>query len=104
MQVAQIPSASNAHHLQRLQQPSAARPLLFSVRNVDDLLSGWRRRELVQHSRSQMQCQATIASEAAAAPADRTARGHAELLHGLGEVGDVAPTLMPWLLRLAHIR
>ncbi len=30
--------------------------------------------------------------------------GHVALLNGLGEVGDVAPALMPWLLRLAHIR
>ncbi len=30
--------------------------------------------------------------------------GHDALLHGLGEVGDVAPTHMPWLLRLAHVR
>ena len=34
----------------------------------------------------------------------RTPKGHAALLHGLGEVGDIPPTLMPWLLRLAHIR
>ena len=26
------------------------------------------------------------------------------LQQGLGEVGDVAPALMPWLLRLSHIR
>ena len=30
--------------------------------------------------------------------------GHDALLHGLGEVGDVAPMHMPWLLRLAHVR
>jgi hypothetical protein len=34
----------------------------------------------------------------------RAAEGHSALLQGLGEVGDVAPTLMPWLLRLSHIR
>lgn len=30
--------------------------------------------------------------------------GHVALLNGLGEVGEVAPALMPWLLRLSHIR
>lgn len=30
--------------------------------------------------------------------------GHIALQNGLGEVGDVAPALMPWLLRLSHIR
>ena len=45
-----------------------------------------------------------MTAEAPLTPAVRTARGHADLLHSLGEVGDVPPTLMPWLLRLAHIR
>lgn len=31
-------------------------------------------------------------------------QGHVALLHGLGQVGDVPPTHMPWLLRLAHVR
>jgi hypothetical protein len=30
--------------------------------------------------------------------------GHAALLHGLGAVGDVPPKLMPFLLRLAHVK
>ncbi len=30
--------------------------------------------------------------------------GHTALLHGLGSVGDIAPSHMPWLLRLAHTR
>lgn len=30
--------------------------------------------------------------------------GHATLLQGLGAVGDVAPSHVPWLLRLAHIQ
>ena len=30
--------------------------------------------------------------------------GHATLLHGLGAVGDVPPKLMPYLLRLSHVR
>ena len=30
--------------------------------------------------------------------------GHSALLQGLGEIGDVQTTLVPWLLRLAHIR
>lgn len=30
--------------------------------------------------------------------------GHSALLQGLGDVGDVPPALMPWLLRLAHVK
>ncbi|KAF5826843.1 hypothetical protein DUNSADRAFT_1887 [Dunaliella salina] len=30
--------------------------------------------------------------------------GHTALLHGLGDIGDVAPSHLPWLLRLAHIQ
>uniref|UniRef100_A0A7S0RJC1 VWFA domain-containing protein n=1 Tax=Chlamydomonas leiostraca TaxID=1034604 RepID=A0A7S0RJC1_9CHLO len=30
--------------------------------------------------------------------------GHTQLQHGLGSVGDVAPTHLPWLLRLAHTK
>ena len=33
-----------------------------------------------------------------------SAGGHAALLHGLGAVGDVPPKLMPFLLRLAHVK
>ena len=30
--------------------------------------------------------------------------GHSQMLHGLGAVGDVPAKLMPFLLRLAHVR
>lgn len=29
--------------------------------------------------------------------------GHTGLLHGLGDVGDIAPAHMPWVLRIAHV-
>lgn len=29
---------------------------------------------------------------------------HSSLLHGLGSVGDVSASHLPWLLRLAHVR
>ncbi|GLI69534.1 hypothetical protein VaNZ11_014179 [Volvox africanus] len=29
---------------------------------------------------------------------------HTSLLHGLGTVGEISPTHLPWLLRLAHVR
>lgn len=45
---------------------------------------------------------ASAAAEAPARPAKPD--GHSALLQGLGEVGDVAPTHMPWLLRLAHVK
>ncbi|KAG7670575.1 hypothetical protein Ndes2437B_g05113 [Nannochloris sp. 'desiccata'] len=44
--------------------------------------------------------------EAPARPTSSTKKsgsGHSALLQGLGDVGDVPPTLMPWLLRLSHV-
>lgn len=32
-----------------------------------------------------------------------SASGHTALLHGLGDVGDIAPAHMPWVLRIAHV-
>ena len=44
-------------------------------------------------------------SAVAEAPTKRaTPEGHSALLQGLGEVGDVAPVHLPWLLRLAHVK
>lgn len=51
------------------------------------------------------------AAAAAVAPADHSstahhpnvATGHTSLLHGLGDVGDIAPAHMPWVLRIAHV-
>jgi hypothetical protein len=37
-------------------------------------------------------------------PHSKAGDGHVALSQGLGEVGDVSPALMPWLLRLSHIR
>lgn len=37
------------------------------------------------------------------ASATATQHGHSQLIHGLGDVGVVAPAHLPWLLRLAHI-
>ena len=57
--------------------------------------------------RHQQRFATTTAAAAAAAPAPARqagADGHSALLHGLGEVGEVSPVHMPWLLRLAHIR
>lgn len=49
------------------------------------------------------------ASTAVAAPPRPSAppasgEGHFALLQGLGNVGEVSPALMPWLLRLAHVQ
>jgi uncharacterized protein with von Willebrand factor type A (vWA) domain len=44
--------------------------------------------------------------EAPALPSSGTKKsssGHSALLQGLGDVGDVPPALMPWLLRLSHV-
>lgn len=46
----------------------------------------------------------TRAATLDAPPAPAGAASHAALLHGLGDVGDVPPRLMPILLRLAHVR
>lgn len=53
----------------------------------------------------QLKQRAAVVASAAAAPAKAAgSEGHTALLHGLGEVGEVAPVHMPWLLRLAHIK
>ncbi|KAF8064522.1 viaA [Scenedesmus sp. PABB004] len=44
------------------------------------------------------------AAVAAAPPGPAAAAsGHTALLHGLGDVGDIAPAHMPWVLRIAHV-
>jgi hypothetical protein len=46
-----------------------------------------------------------IAAPAPPAPSPAAATdGHTQMLHGLGAVGDVPAKLMPFLLRLAHVR
>ena len=53
--------------------------------------------------RSRLEVTAAVAAPDKPASAKR-AEGHSALLQGLGRLGDVAPSHMPWLLRLAHIR
>ena len=43
-------------------------------------------------------------SSSSSSAASSSGGGHAALLHGLGAVGDVPPKLMPFLLRLAHVK
>ena len=43
-------------------------------------------------------------SSSISSTASSSGGGHAALLHGLGAVGDVPPKLMPFLLRLAHVK
>lgn len=57
-----------------------------------------------QQRRQRRQRAAIVASAAAAPSKAGGAEGHTALLHSLGEVGEVAPVHMPWLLRLAHIK
>ncbi|DBA81041.1 TPA: hypothetical protein ACH3X2_007243 [Trebouxia sp. C0005] len=92
-----------AHHLQRLQQPSTARPSRWTPHSSTDTVA-FSSAPGIASTRQHVRCQATLTAEAPAMPVARAAQGHAALLHGLGEVGDIPPTLMPWLLRLAHIR
>lgn len=47
---------------------------------------------------------AVAAPERPATSSVGPAAGHTALLHSLGDVGDVAPAHLPWLLRLAHIK
>jgi uncharacterized protein with von Willebrand factor type A (vWA) domain len=60
-------------------------------------------------SKSNSSCRHAInasVQEAPAAPTSSTKKGgsgHSALLQGLGDVGDVPPSLMPWLLRLSHV-
>lgn len=58
-----------------------------------------------QQQRRQVKQRAAVVASAAAVPTKAAgSEGHTALLHGLGEVGEVAPVHMPWLLRLAHIK
>ena len=47
---------------------------------------------------------AASSSSSASSSSFSSGGGHAALLHGLGAVGDVPPKLMPFLLRLAHVK
>ena len=51
--------------------------------------------------RGQIRCSAAVV-ESQQQPARN--EGHSALLSGLGAVGDVAASHMPWLLRIAHVR
>lgn len=71
------------------------------------------RRQQAQAAPQQGRCRRQVqVAAAAAAPTTAPGRhaasaadgGHTALLHSLGEVGDVAPMHLPWLLRLAHIK
>ena len=111
MQAPTCQAQSQAQHLQRLQQSSTARPSHAYPCSAPQTPAVYRtsHRSFTQHAQQlcTVRCQATLTVEAPAAPAatsSRAKQGHAALLHGLGEVGNVKPTLMPWLLRLAHIR
>ena len=73
--------------------PPAAAPLTHSL-GIDRTSS---------RARPQWVCSA-VATPPVAPQHARAAEGHVALQQGLGEVGDVAPALMPWLLRLSHIR
>jgi hypothetical protein len=53
--------------------------------------------------RGQVPTAASTLAVPAPNPAQRPS-GHTVLLHGLGAVGDVHPSHLPWLLRHAHIR
>ena len=59
----------------------------------------------MQRRQQRRQQRAAVVASAAAAPSKPAgSEGHTALLHGLGEVGEVAPVHMPWLLRLAHLK
>ena len=98
-------ATSQALHLQRLQQSSTALPSHASVPSaIQPAVFSRTPRAKQCLQRSSLCCQATLTLEAPAASPSRVNQGHAALRHGLGQVGNVPPTLMPWLLRLAHIR
>lgn len=73
-------------------------------------------RSAVRPSASRPRAAVRVSAAAAAPPAPARAApgpataahpnagaGHSALLHGLGDIGDVAPQHMPWLLRLSHV-
>ena len=75
--------------------PAAASPLTHPLGTAIERASS--------SARPQWVCSAVAAPPAGPHHA-RAAEGHVALQQGLGEVGDVSPALMPWLLRLSHIR
>lgn len=77
--------------------------LSFSSSSRLDLCSPFAISVLTSLSR----CGSHVCCPALSLPTARTERsgdGHSALLQGLGAIGDVPPALMPWLLRLAHVR
>lgn len=74
------------------------------VRGQQRQLMPVQQQQPAQQWRQRRQRAAVVASAAAAPSKAGGAEGHTALLHSLGEVGEVAPVHMPWLLRLAHIK
>lgn len=102
--------ANQTQHLQRLQQSSTARPSHAYALTPPQTPTLGRSLHQIREPKQQpdtLRCHASLtveAPEATASTSGRVKQGHAALLHGLGDVGNVKPGLMPWLLRLAHIR
>ena len=88
-------SASRPHFVSARHTPAAAAPLTHPLAPAIERGSS--------SARPQWVCSAVAAPPAAPHHA-RAAEGHVALQQGLGEVGEVSPALMPWLLRLSHIR
>lgn len=102
-------AVSQTQHLQRLLQSSTARPSHAHVLTAPHAPTlGSRQTRLTHHQQvDAVRCRASATAAAPVTPQTLAAtvqKGHAALLHGLGDVGNVKPGLMPWLLRLAHIR
>ncbi|KAI7841137.1 hypothetical protein COHA_005107 [Chlorella ohadii] len=74
------------------------------VRGQQRQLMPMQQQQPAQQWRQRRQRAAVVALAAAAPAKAGGAEGHTALLHSLGEVGEVAPVHMPWLLRLAHIK
>jgi hypothetical protein len=95
--------------MQMTMQPTAARVVAPAAAGRPAPLAAAPRAHRRQQQRQQLhqglRAPPVLASAAAApAPAATASGGHTGLLHGLGKVGEVSASHMPWLLRLAHIK
>lgn len=95
--------------MQMTMQPAAARVAAPAAAGRPAPLAAAPRTHRRQQQRRQLRqgwrAPTVLASAAAApAPAAAASSGHTGLLHGLGKVGEVSASHMPWLLRLAHIK
>lgn len=72
--------------------------------NINGLGSKHQARGLIRNKPFQTIITSAIAAPPRSESAAKSGEGHSALRQGLGNVGEVPPALVPWLLRLAHVK